>query len=506
MAQDGKTPIKDIVIVGGGTAGWMTAASLAHRMAHVGIDITLIESSDIGTVGVGEATVPAIRGYFQSLGIDAFELMRATNATFKLGIEFDGWRQAGHRFFHPFARYGIAYGPVEFQQLWLKLRAAGDDHPLDDYCLSTQMAYRNRFAEPDPNRKADFEFFDWAVHFDAGLFARYLRGFAEARGVKRIDARIVEVRRDGESGDISEVILDNGTAVSGELFIDCSGFRSLLMQGALKAGFHDWRHWLPCDRAVALPCLAKPGELTPYTRARAQTAGWTWRIPLQNRVGNGYVYSSEHISDDVAEASLRAQLDGEATAQANRIRFTAGRADTFWKHNCVAVGLAAGFLEPLESTSISLIQLAIDKLILLWPTQTIDTRLVGEFNDMSTQEYERIRDFIILHYCLNGRHGEPLWDRCRDMAIPDTLRHKIDLWQARGHFVRYSWESFYDPSWLAMYEGFGVIPDTNSSLVDRIPLDDLREVMRRIRTDIVAMAQGAPSHGEAIRRTCEAGA
>ncbi len=496
------TPLSDIVIVGGGTAGWMTAASLAHRMQHVGVKITLIESSDIGTVGVGEATVPAIRGYFQSLGIDAFELMRATSATFKLGIEFDGWRHDGHRFFHPFARYGITHGPVDFHQMWLKLKAAGDDHPLDEYCLSTQMAYRNRFGEPDPNRRADFEFFDWAVHFDAGLFAKYLRGFAEARGVKRIDARITEVRRDGESGDISEVVLDNGTAVSGELFIDCSGFRSLLMQGALKAGFQDWRHWLPCDRAVAIPCRSDASEPTPYTRARAQTAGWTWRIPLQHRVGNGYVYSSEHISNDEAEATLRAQLDGEAIAPANRIRFTAGRSESFWKHNCVAVGLSAGFLEPLESTSISLIQLAIDKLILLWPTRTIDPRLVGEFNDISTQEYERIRDFIILHYCLNSRHGQPLWDQCRAMAIPDSLRHKIDLWSARGHFVRYNWESFYDPSWLAMYEGFGLIPDTHSAMVNQIPLADLREVTGRIRAGIVAMAQGAPSHAEAIRQTC----
>ena len=498
-------PAKQVVIVGGGTAGWMTAASLAHRLGHLGIRITLVESSDIGTVGVGEATVPAIRTYFSSLGLDAFEVMRATHATFKLGIEFDGWRHDGHRFFHSFGRYGVAAGQVGFHQLWQKLVAAGETFPLDDYCLATQMAYQGRFAEQRPDAKPDFEVYDWAVQFDATLFARYLRRFAEAAGVIRIDAKITEVGQDGESGDITHVRLDSGDDVAGDLFIDCSGFRGLLIQGALKSGFIDWSEWLVCDRAVALPCAhADATAIAPYTRAAAQTAGWTWRIPLQHRVGNGYVYSSAHISDADAEATLRGELGGEALASPNFVRFTPGHARTFWNRNCVAIGLAGGFLEPLESTSITLIQMAIDKLVMLWPTTPVDPRLAAEFNSISTQEYERIRDFIILHYALNGRAGEAMWDYCRHMTLPDTLSHKIDLFKARGHFARYNWESFFDPSWLCMYEGLGVVPESNTPFEAQFPIADLKALAAQLRTDIKSMASEAPSHHAFVQAHCAA--
>ncbi len=494
-----------VVIVGGGTAGWMTAASLAHRLGHLGVKITLVESSEIGTVGVGEATVPAIRSYFSSLGLDAFEVMRATNATFKLGIDFAGWRHAGHRFFHSFGRYGVTAGQVGFHHLWQKLVAAGETYPLDDYCLATQMAYLGRFTEQRKGAKPDFESYDWAVHFDATLFARYLRRFAEAAGVTRIDARITEVGQDSATGDITHVRLDKGDDITGDLFIDCSGFRGLLIQGALTSGFIDWSEWLVCDRAVALPCAAaEAGEITPYTRSAAQTAGWTWRIPLQHRIGNGYVYSSAHISDADAEATLRDGLDGAALAAPNVVRFTPGHAKTFWNRNCVAIGLAGGFLEPLESTSITLIQMAIDKLVLLWPGQAVDPRLAAEFNDISTQEYERIRDFIILHYALNGREGEPMWDYCRHMTLPDTLSHKIDLFKARGHFARYNWESFFDPSWLCMYEGFGVIPDSNTPFEAQFPIDDLKALAAQLRADIKSMAADAPSHHAFVQAHCAA--
>ena len=503
-ATNSGRPLTSVVIVGGGTAGWMTAASLSHRLAHLGVKVTVIESSAIGTVGVGEATVPAIRQYFTSLGLDTFEVMKATSGTFKLGIAFEGWRHEGHAFMHPFGRYGVSARAIGFHHLFKKLREAGDTHPLDAYSLGSQMAWAGRFAEPPKPSRADFDVFDWAVHFDASAFARFLRGFSEARGVRRIDARITEVRRHGETGDIASVLLDTGDLVEGELFIDCSGFRGLLIQGALGAGYRDWSHWLFCDRAVALPCAhADAGTISAYTRARAQPFGWTWRIPLQHRVGNGYVYSSAHISDADAEAHLRSGLEGEALASPNFVRFTPGQAKHLWLHNVVAVGLSGGFLEPLESTSITLIQLGIDKLIQFWPQARIDPRLAAEYNRISDQEYERIRDFIILHYALNGRAGQPFWDACRTMALPDTLQHKIDLFRARGVFVRYDWESFFDPSWLCIYDGLGVSPDAIDPNADGIAVTDIADLAANIRRDIADLVAQAPTQVEAIARLCQ---
>ncbi|MEI9903597.1 MAG: tryptophan halogenase family protein [Asticcacaulis sp.] len=373
-----RKPIEHVVIVGGGTAGWMTAASLIQRLSVRNVKVTLIESSEIGTIGVGEATVPAIRTYFQSLGLDAYELMKATNATFKLGIEFKDWRHDGHRFFHSFGRYGIQAGPVDFHHLHQRLAEAGEDYPLDDYCLCTEMAYAGRFAPADLNAKANFQIYDWAVQFDASLFAKYLRGQAETWGVERIDARITSVEQHAETGFVERVRLDTGESVAGDLFIDCSGFRSLLLQKTLGVGYRDWRHWLPCDRAVALPCRHKDEtDIEPLTRSTARDAGWMWRIPLQHRIGNGYVYASDHISDADAEAVLRAQLDGETLASPNFVRFTAGHAEKFWDRNVVAIGLSSGFLEPLESTSITMIQAGIFKLLNLFPNTDCDPRPAG---------------------------------------------------------------------------------------------------------------------------------
>ena len=497
-------PIEHVVIVGGGTAGWMTAASLIQRLAPRRCQVTLIESSEIGTIGVGEATVPAIRAYFQSLGLDVADLMAKTNATFKLGIEFKDWRHDGHRFFHPFARYGIQAGPVDFHQLHRKLAEAGEDHPLDAYCLGTEMAYAGRFAPADPEPRADFQVYDWAVHFDASLFARYLRGLAEASGVQRIDARITEVRQNPESGFVTGVVLDNGAEVAGDLFVDCSGFRSLLLQKTLGVGFRDWSHWLPCDRAVALPCQHKDAnDLAPVTRSTAQKAGWTWRIPLQHRIGNGYVYSSAHISDDEAEATLRGQLDGEALAGPNLVRFKAGHTERFWEKNVVAIGLSSGFLEPLESTSITLIQAGISKLLNLFPDMAFDPATAAEYNRLAVIEFERIRDFIILHYWANGRDGE-LWRQCRETPLPDTLLAKIEAYKARGAFVRYDGESFFDPSWLCMYDGFGIVPRAYDPFADSFALDDLKALAANIRADVKAMAQDASSHADYIRQYCPA--
>jgi len=497
-------PLRSVVIVGGGTAGWMTAASLAHRLQRLGVSITLVESTAVGTIGVGEATVPAIRRYFQSLGLSAFEVMKATNGTIKLAIEFDGWAREGHSFMHPFGRYGLEAGPVAFHDLWNRLRAHGDAGSLDEYSMGVQLARAGCMAAPPENPRVDFEHFDWAVHFDASRFATFLRAFAEARGVRRIDARVTEVLR-GESESIRGIRLDNGNTLQAALYLDCSGFHRLLIEKALQAGFVDWRHWLMCDRAVALPCAhADPGKIAPYTRSRALEAGWSWRIPLQNRVGNGYVYSSDHISDEQALAALREQLEGEALGEPNLVRFRAGHVRRFWIGNCVAIGLSAGFLEPLESTSISLIQMGIDKLLTFWPDESMApaafAALSEEYNRLSITEYERVRDFILLHYSANGRTGE-LWRYCREMPLPETLARKLAMYRARGLITLYDSESFFQQSWLCMYGNLGIEAGSWDPLTNLLPLEDLEEVTRRVRADIARMARASTPHRDFLRVT-----
>ena len=495
-----QAPVTSVVILGGGTAGWMTAAALLHRLGRLGVNVTLIESSQIGTIGVGEATVPAIKHYFESLGLDPYEVMRATNGTIKLGIEFDGWRREGHSFIHPFGRYGIQAGPVAFHSIWNRLRAAGDIAPLDDYSLGTQMCRVGRMFLPPREPRGDFEQFDWAVHFDAGRFAQLLRQFSEARGVRRIDARLHQVSLHPDSGHIEHLLLDSGETVSGELYIDCSGFSRLLIDGALKAGFEDWRHWLMCDRAIAMPCaMADPVAITPYTRSRAMSGGWAWRIPLQNRIGNGYVYSSDHISDDAALAALRGELEAEALAAPNPLRFRAGHVRQFWRKNCVAIGLAGGFLEPLESTSISLIQMGIDKLVHFWPGTDLAPELASEYNRLSIQEFERVRDFIILHYSANGRENGELWRYCREMPLPDSLLNKLALYRASGRIVQYESESFFDSSWVCMYANFGIEARSWDPLANLLPLEELKDLTRRLRGDIAIIASEGSPHREFLR-------
>lgn len=497
--------VANVVIVGGGTAGWMTAASLSRHLGRLGVSITLVESSAVGTIGVGEATVPAIRRYFQSLGLDAFEVMKATNGTVKLAIEFDGWRREGHSFMHPFGRYGLEAGPVAFHDLWNRLRLEGKEGgELDEYSLGVQLSRAGRVVLPPEKPRVDFENFDWAVHFDAGRFAAYLRQFAETRGVRRIDAKVAEVLRDGEREHIRAVRLDTGETLEAALFIDCSGFHRLLIERSLQSGFVDWRHWLMCDRAVALPCAhADADDIAPYTRSRALDAGWTWRIPLQNRVGNGYVYSSDHISDDQAVAALRAELEGEALAEPNFVKFRAGHVRRFWVGNCVAIGLASGFLEPLESTSISLIQMGIDKLLHFWPNEPVNPALAAEYNRLSVTEFERVRDFIILHYSANGRQADggrgELWRHCREMPLPETLTRKLELYRERGVLLKYDSESFFEPSWLCMFGNFGIDARAWDPLTGLLPLADLEDVTRRVRADIARIAQGATPHREFLR-------
>jgi tryptophan halogenase len=494
--------IRELIIVGGGTAGWMAAASFAHYFGPR-LDITLIESSDIGTVGVGEATIPAIRDFLRSLGIDELDLMRATRATCKLGIEFRDWSRIGESFMHPFGVYGMPARDLPFHQFWLRLRQLGDATSIEEYCLAIAVARGNRFTRPHANPASVLSVFDWALHFDAGLFARYLRQFALARGVRRIDRRVVGVELRGADGFIDSLVLDGGERVTGELFIDCSGFRGLLIEGALQSGYEDWTKWLPCDRAVAVPCESA-GELEPYTRAIAREAGWQWRIPLQHRLGNGYVYCSRHITDDAAAATLLGRLDGAPLADPNFLRFTTGHRRAFWSRNCVALGLAAGFLEPLESTSISLIETGIEKLRRLFPDRDFDPALAAEFNRCTRLEYERLRDFLVLHYHATTRDDSALWRECRGMAIPETLDYKIQLFRRRGVLVRYEWETFLDPSWLAMYTGFGILPGRYDPLVDHFGVDELRVQLGRMRSNIATAVAQTPTHAEFIARHCAA--
>jgi tryptophan halogenase len=497
-------PVCSIVVVGGGTAGWMAAAALARFWrGQSGKRVTLVESSEIGTVGVGEATLPTIRQFNGSLGIDEVDFLRKTQATFKLGIEFIDWREAGSRFFHPFAPYGVRVNSASFHHAWLRLRARHDVGGLGEYSLPAMLAELGRFAQPLPRPKVAFANFAYAYHFDAGLYARYLRDYAIALGVERIDARIVGVVRSEPLGSIAAVTLEDGRSIAGELFVDCSGFRGLLIEDTLRAGYEDWSRWLPCDRAVAMPCEST-GPLNPFTRATALEAGWQWTIPLQHRVGNGYVYCSEHLSDDAAVARLRERTLGRALAEPNLLRFTAGRRKRFWVGNCVALGLASGFVEPLESTSIALIQSGIEKLLTFFPDRDFEAGDIDEANRVMQEEYERIRDFIILHYRGTRRFDAPLWRYCRDMPIPETLARKIELFRRRGHLVSYAGESFEEASWVTMFAGFDMLPPRHDPRVDEIDEDLLVRQLGELRRSIRAAAGTAMAHGDFVRRHCAA--
>jgi tryptophan halogenase len=500
-----RDPVRSIVIVGGGTAGWMAATFLARRLAHLRVQITVVESSAIGTIGVGEATVPAIRDFFAAVELGETELLRETEATIKYGIRFAGWKTPGHSFFHPFGLYGVPARGVPFHQFWLKQRAVGDTTPLDDYCLATQLAKRGLFLPPPDRPTNDLGVFNFAVHFDASKFAALLRRLALVNGVAHHDARITHVALDPERGHVARVDLDTGEHVAGDLWIDCSGFRSLLLGEAMGVGYRDWRHWLPCDRAIALPCTsAEPHR--PMTTATAMEAGWRWHIPLRHRVGNGYVYCSDFIDDGAAEDTLMAAVEGTPMAEPNRIRFTPGHRDTFWERNVVGLGLAAGFLEPLESTSITLIQSGLERLLPLFPDRGFDPRLAAVYNRQSTLEFERIRDFLMLHYQGNARHGEPFWDHVRAISPTPGLQLKLDAWRSAGEFVRNEWDTFQDASWLSMYAGFDDLPARHSPLADQFDDAGLRDSMARMRDAVRGTLRHAEPHRDFLARVTATGA
>ncbi|WAC49851.1 tryptophan 7-halogenase [Asticcacaulis sp. SL142] len=495
-----QNPINKLIIAGGGTAGWMTAAALSVALPK-SVEILLIESEDIGTVGVGEATIPTIRKFNEHLGLNEGEFIRSTEATFKLGIEFLGWGRKDSRYFHGFGDYGADHQAISAYSLWRRLRAEGDDTPLEAWSLPAALAYANRFFPPNPDPRSPMHDYTYAYHFDAGLFAKFLRSHAEARGVKRLNAKITEVVLRPEDGFIDGLRLDNGAVEYADFFMDCSGFRGLLIEGALKAGFTDWSHYLPVDRAWAVPCQTR-GELTPYTRSTAHEAGWQWRIPLQHRTGNGHVFASNFIDQDKALDTLMANLDGMPLKDPMLIRFKTGHRTKIWDKNCLSLGLASGFLEPLESTSINLVQTGITRFLDLYPGRDCDPGLIHEYNRQMTLGYERVRDFIILHYRLNERQDGELWKYCAHMPIPDELQQKIDIFSRRGHVVMFEEDHFARPSWQAVFNGQGVISQTYDGLTDRLPLDELRQLMRGRRDAIARVVPQVPLHSTFIAQHC----
>lgn len=498
---DDNRSIRSIVIVGGGSAGWMTAAALSCFLTR-GCEITLIESDEIGTVGVGEATVPMIKTFNQLLGIDEREFVKATQGSFKLGIQFVDWARLGTSYFHPFGSFGRAFDMVGVHHHWVADRVAGGRTSLDDYSMAWAAARGGKFAQPSPDPRSMLSTYDYAYHFDAGRYAGFLRSYAEARGVARVEGKVAAVDQDGATGFIDSVTLEDSRRFDADLFVDCSGFGGLLIEGALQTGYEDWSHWLPCDRAIAVPCSSTP-DFTPYTRSTARAAGWQWRIPLQHRTGNGYVYSSAFIGDDAAAATLLANLDGRPLADPRRLRFVTGRRKKSWNKNVVAIGLSSGFMEPLESTSLHLIQANIAKLLAFFPDRDFDSSVIDEFNRLTKIETERIRDFLILHYHLTSRDDGELWRYTANMAVPDALQNKIDHFARFGRLISDELDLFGPPSWIAVHIGQFNMPRRTDPLMAFREVDG-REWLGRLRSAVAEEARYLPTHRAFVDLHCKA--
>lgn len=495
--------IQDVVIVGGGTSGWMTAAALARTLQGQ-VKIRVIESDEIGIVGVGEATIPMIQRFNHVLGIDENEFLRETQGTFKLGIEFVNWGKLGDRYMHGFGSIGQDTYTVRFDQYWQKFHQQGKVAPLEEYSITRMAAKANKFMPANHEvENSPLNQIAHAYHFDASLYAKFLRKYAEKLGVVRTEGKITQVKQREADGFIESVVLENGEVIAGELFIDCSGFRGLLIEQTLKTGYEDWTHFLPCDRALAVPCESAP-VLTPYTRSTAHKAGWQWRIPLQHRIGNGHVFCSQFTSEDEAAATLLANLDGKPLAEPRLLKFTTGMRKQCWNKNVVAIGLASGFLEPLESTSIHLIQTAIARLISFFPGKVFNQIDINEYNRQSKFEYERIRDFVILHYKLNQREDSAFWKNCAEMAVPESLTHKMEMYRASGRLLRVDDELFAEVGWLQVLEGQNMPVESYHSLANLQTEADTLEYLESVRDVIAKCVKVMPDHAAYIAKHCAA--
>ena len=485
-----------VVIAGGGTAGWMAAAAIARTMGRA-VELTLVESDAIGTIGVGESTIPPLVTYNRLLGINEAEFMRATQATFKLGILFDNWKEQGHSYFHSFGTTGKDHWSAGFQHFWMHGRGKGHEQPYDDYCLELVAALRGKFAHLPDDRM------NYAYQLDSGLYAAFLRTMAEADGTHRVEGRIAQVDLDGESGDIAALVLESGERIEGDLFLDCTGFRALLIEGALHAGYDDWTHYLPCDAAIAIQTESvRPA--VPYTRAMAHDAGWQWRIPLQHRTGNGLVYCSRYLSKEDALERLLGNIEGRTLVQPNFIRFITGARRKQWHRNCVAIGLSGGFMEPLESTSIHLIQRAILRLIRMMPMGRISERDVAEFNEQQFQDMEQIRDFLILHYKATDRRDSAFWRQCAAMDVPDTLAQKIELFRETGRVFRKNEELFAENSWVQVMMGQGITPRAYHPIAEKLDDEELARLLGRLRENVARTVAGLPEHAAYVAQYCGA--
>ena len=491
--------LNNIVIVGGGSAGWMTAAALSSLLSPESISITLIESDKIGTVGVGEATIPDMINFNAMLGINEAEFLRATNGTFKLGIEFTDWGQKGESYFHPFGNIGVDMQGIDFHQYWLHSKNGGNASPLQDYSMCAVAAAQNKFVLPDPNPRTVLSHMRYAYHIDATLYARYLRKYAEKRGVIRVEGKVDDVRLDKNSGDISSLVMDNGTVIEGDFFFDCTGFRALLTEKALKVPFTDWSHWLPCDTAQTV-ASERVGPLLAYTKATAKTAGWQWRIPTQHRTGNGHIYASKFMKDAEAIDILMQGLDSIAIGEPRKISFKTGCRESLWNKNCIAIGLSAGFLEPLESTSLFLIQMGISRFITLFPTANVSDVVRDEYNKQMQKEFHQVRDFIILHYAATQRDDSPFWNYCRNMSIPESLSRKMGLFQAAGRVFRYDDELFSKASWIAVCLGQNIIPKALDPIVAALPQSQVQHSLGSMNNAMMQATHKMLSHKAFLER------
>lgn len=497
--------IQSLIIVGGGSAGWMTAAMLAKQLGS-SIKITLVESEQIGTIGVGEATIPPIQNFNRLLGIDENEFLSFCNGSIKLAIQFENWRHKDHRYMHPFGSFGVDFDYMSFPYFWLKdtltKKAAGQSYKeLEEYSIAWHLAENNKFQQPDKDPSSLGSRYDYAFHFDASRYAEFLRQFSENLGVTRHEGKITQVNTSNDTGYISSIELESGETLSADFFIDCSGQRALLLGDTLGVEFDSWSKWLLNDRAVAIQ-TAHMKSVSPYTRSIAHHAGWQWRIPLQTRMGNGNVYSSQHMTDEEALKTLLNSVEGPTITEPNFIKFRTGKRQQVWKHNCLAIGLSAGFLEPLESTSLHLIQTAIMRLVRLFPTKQVSEQLIKTYNNEAQNEYEMIRDFIILHYKATERDDSEYWRYCQSMSLPKSLEERLALYKEHGHLIIHDKELFKQENWMAVLAGQNLLPEGVGPVVAAKNELDIDKSFDAIHKNMKKFAYSAKSHEMYLMQTC----